>query len=249
MGQCLGMMTKNDLNLLRQLRAPHGRAKLGLFVAEGMRMCLSLLEAGAVPQKIFVEQRLVSLLPAGLPVEVVAPAGLQQASGFSTAAGIIGIFSDPPQREFHFEGQFTLALDAIQNPGNLGTLARTADWFGVRQILCSPDCADLYAPKALQATMGAIANIAVRYEPLLQVLDALPAGFPIVALDMRGESLDSLPPFSQGILLVGSEGRGLSPELLQRASVVVAIPSVGTPAVDSLNAAVAASIVMAHVRR
>ena len=97
--------------------------------------------------------------------------------------------------------------------------------------------------------MGAIANIAVRYEPLLQALDALPAGFPIVALDMRGESLDSLPPFSQGILLVGSEGRGLSLELLQRASVVVAIPSVGAPAVDSLNAAVAASIVMARVRR
>lgn len=248
-GLCMGMMTKNDLKLLRQLRAPHGRAKLGLFVAEGMRMCLSLLEAGAVPQKIFVEQRLVALLPAGMPVEVVTPDCLQQASGFTTAAGIMGIFSDPPQREFHFEGQFTLALDAIQNPGNLGTLARTADWFGVRQILCSPDCADLYAPKALQATMGAIANIAVRYEPLLQALDALPAGFPIVALDMRGESLDALPPLSQGILLVGSEGRGLSLELLQRASVVVAIPSVGAPAVDSLNAAVAASIVMAHVRR
>lgn len=248
-GLCLGMMTKNDLKLLRQLRAPHGRAKLGLFVAEGMRMCLSLLEAGAVPQKIFVEQRLVALLPAGMPVEVVTPACLQQASGFTTAAGIMGIFSAPPQREFHFEGQFTLALDAIQNPGNLGTLVRAADWFGVRQILCSPDCADLYAPKALQATMGAIANIAVRYEPLLQVLDALPVDFPIVALDMRGESLDSLPPLSQGILLVGNEGRGLSPELLRRASVAVAIPSVGTPAVDSLNAAVAASIVMAHVRR
>ncbi len=249
MGLSLGMMTKNDLKLLRQLRAPHGRAKLGLFVAEGMRMCLSLLEAGAVPQKIFVEQRLVALLPAGMPVEVVTPACLQQASGFTTAAGIMGIFSAPPQREFHFEGQFTLALDAIQNPGNLGTLVRAADWFGVRQILCSPDCADLYAPKALQATMGAIANIAVRYEPLLQVLDALPVDFPIVALDMRGESLDSLPPLSQGILLVGNEGRGLSPELLRRASVAVAIPSVGTPAVDSLNAAVAASIVMAHVRR
>lgn len=233
---------------MRQLRSAHGRAKSGLFAAEGLRMCLSLLAAGAVPRKLFVEQRLAEQLPAGTPSEVVPSRWLAQASEFASAAGIIGVFSAPPSCAFQYDGQYTLALDALQNPGNLGTLARTADWFGVHQLLCSPECADLYSPKALQATMGAIANIRVRYEPLAAALDALPQGIPIVALDMEGAPVASWKPPRQGILLVGSEGRGVAPELLSRATEVVAIPSVGQPAADSLNAAVAAAILLSYIR-
>lgn len=211
-------------------------------------MCQSLLAADARPHKLFVEQRLAVQIPATVPSEVVPLRWLEQASGFASAAGIIGVFSAPPTRNFRYLGQFTLALDALQNPGNLGTLVRTADWFGVRQLLCSPECADLYSPKALQATMGAIANVHARYEPLEGALDALPQGFPIVALDMDGTPLSSWRPPSQGILLVGSEGRGLAPSLLKRATEVVAIPCVGRPATDSLNAAVAAAIVLSRIR-
>lgn len=235
--------------MLRQLRAPHGRAKRGLFVAEGERMCRSLLEAGAMPQKIFVVQRFAGAFPNDLPIEVVSPRAMEQASELSSAPGVVGIFCAPPKKDFRFECRFTLALDAIQNPGNLGTIVRTADWFGIDQLLCSPDCADLYAPKTLQATMGAIAHVAARYEPLEVALDALPSGFPIMALDMHGEPLGSFRPPAQGIILVGSEGRGLSPMLRQRATAIIAIPPIGTPAVDSLNAAVAAAIVLAHLRQ
>lgn len=212
-------------------------------------MCRSLLEAGAMPQKIFVVQRFAGTFPNDFPIEVVSPRAMEQASELSSAPGVVGIFCAPPPKDFRFEGRFTLALDAIQNPGNLGTIVRTADWFGIDQLLCSPDCADLYAPKTLQATMGAIAHVAARYEPLEAALDALPPGFPIMALDMHGEPLGSFLPPAQGIILVGSEGRGLSPTLRQRATATIAIPPIGTPAVDSLNAAVAAAIVLAHLRQ
>lgn len=212
-------------------------------------MCRSLLEAGAMPKKIFVVQRFAGAFPNDLPIEVVSPRTMEQASELSSAPGVVGIFCAPPPKDFHFEGRFTLALDAIQNPGNLGTIVRTADWFGIDQLLCSPDCADLYAPKTLQATMGAIAHVFARYESLEAVLDTLPPDFPIMALDMHGEPLGSFLPPAQGIILVGSEGRGLSPTLRQRATATIAIPPIGTPAVDSLNAAIAAAIVLAHLRQ
>lgn len=241
------MATNEDLKLLRQLRTSHGRAKTHYFVAEGLRMCQSLIEAGAIPQKLFVEQRLREKIPLGPPMEVVSAKFMRQASEMSTPSGLVGIFSAPPLRNFRYEGQFTLVLDTIQNPGNLGTIARTADWFGVRQLLCSPECADLYSSKALQSTMGAIAHISVRYEPLDAVLDALPTGFPIIALDMGGTQLSSFQSPSQGVILVGSEGRGLAPSLVRRATEKVTIPSVGSPAVDSLNAAIATGILLSHV--
>lgn len=212
-------------------------------------MCQSLLAAGAVPQKLFAEQEVANAFPPDAPLEVVTASWMAQASELASTSGVIGIFSAPTPRKFRYEGEYTLALDAIQNPGNLGTLARTADWFGVHQLLCSPDSADLYAPKALQATMGAIAHIHARYEPLNAALDTLPPRFPIVALDMSGTPLAEWSPPSQGVILVGNEGRGVAPELLQRATDVVAIPCVGQPATDSLNAAIAAAIVLAHLRR
>lgn len=242
------MATNAELKLLRLLRSAHGRAKSKLFAAEGLRMCLSLLEAGAEPQKLFAVRESVGMLPAGIPLEVVTPGWLEQASALSSQAGVIGIFCAPPARDFSYQGTFTLALDCIQNPGNLGTLARTADWFGVSQLLCSPACADLYAPKALQATMGAIAKIRARYEPLEPSIDALPRDFPVIALDMGGSSFASWEPPREGILLVGSEGRGLAPALLQRATQVISIPCVGQPATDSLNVAVATAVVLARIR-
>lgn len=242
------MVTQEMLKRIRQLRTSHGRRKEGSFIAEGVKLCQTLLAAGVEPEFILAREKSLSLFTDAERVKVADERELKRITELTTAPDAIGVFRTPQSSPLELRGELTVALGGVQNPGNLGTIARTANWFGIRQLLCSPDCAQIYSPKALQATMGAIARIRVQYANLEETLEPIARDFPIIALDLTGTPIQEFKPPTEGIILLGSEGRGIPSSLLALANQRVTIPPVGTPATDSLNVAIAAGILFASIR-
>ena len=149
------------------------------------------------------------------------------------------------------EASLALALDGIQDPGNLGTIIRIADWFGIETVFCSPDTADAYAPKVVQATMGSLARVKIVYQDLATLIDALPADFPVYGTLLDGDDLYSQPLTPHGLIVMGNEGNGISPEIAQKINRRLLIPPypADRATADSLNVAIATAITCAEFRR
>ena len=147
--------------------------------------------------------------------------------------------------------QLSLALDGIQDPGNLGTIIRIADWFGIETIFCSPDTADAYAPKVVQATMGSLARVKIVYHDLAPLIDALPNDFPVYGTLLDGDDIYAEPLTPHGLIVMGNEGNGISPEIAQKINRRLLIPNfpADRPTADSLNVAIATAITCAEFRR
>ncbi len=147
--------------------------------------------------------------------------------------------------------QLSLALDGIQDPGNLGTIIRIADWFGIETIFCSPDTADAYAPKVVQATMGSLARVKIVYQDLATLIDALPNDFPVYGTLLDGDDIYAEPLTPHGLIVMGNEGNGISPEIAQKINRRLLIPNfpADRPTADSLNVAIATAITCAEFRR
>ena len=158
------------------------------------------------------------------------------------AAANFSLFTD------HFS--LSLALDGIQDPGNLGTIIRIADWFGIEQIFCSDDTVDAWNPKVVQATMGSIARVNIIYFNLLEFLDTLPADFPVYGTLLDGDNIYTQPLTPHGLIVMGNEGNGISPEIRQKVNRRLLIPSYRTDdTAESLNVAIATAITCAEFRR
>ena len=142
-------------------------------------------------------------------------------------------------------GQISLALDTIQDPGNLGTIIRIADWFGIANIICSENCADIYNPKVVQSTMGSFGRVEVVYTSLVEFLNRNNS-VPIYAAALNGKKVDELKGLKEGIILIGNESKGISIEIMQMATEKITIPKFGMA--ESLNAAVATGIILSHLR-
>jgi TrmH family RNA methyltransferase len=147
----------------------------------------------------------------------------------------------------------SLMLDGIQDPGNLGTIIRIADWFGIRHIICSHACADLYNPKVIQASMGSLMRVKVAYTALTEFLASLPDGFPVYGAVLDGENIMNEKLQSPGILVIGNESKGISPQILSSISRKIKIPAFGDEEpggkAESLNASVAAALICYEFRR
>jgi len=144
------------------------------------------------------------------------------------------------------------ALEFVQDPGNLGTIIRAAGWFGIRNIICSPDCVDVYNPKVIQASMGAILNVNVHYNDLQEILStARENNVPVFGTVLEGDSIYEHPLGTKGIILLGNESRGISDHLLPFVTSKIKIPgfSKANPGIDSLNVGMAASVVFSEFRR
>ena len=151
----------------------------------------------------------------------------------------------------HFADSLTLVLDGVQDPGNLGTIIRIADWLGITSVVCSRDTADIYNPKVVQSTMGSIARIKTFYTDLKEFISTLPAGTPVYGTLLEGENIYSQELTGNGLIVMGNEGKGISPEIRQLISRGIRIPNYppGRETADSLNVAVATAIVCAEFRR
>jgi RNA methyltransferase, TrmH family len=177
-------------------------------------------------------------------MEVITEAELARISSLSAPNEVLGIFSKPVFEPNDLAHSFTLMLDGIQDPGNLGSIIRSADWFGVRTIVCSRDCADNFNSKVVQSTMGSLARVQLIYDDLPAFINKtkLP---PIYATTLNGRSLYEMKPLKEGVLIIGNESKGISQELLSVVKNHITIPRKGQA--ESLNAGVAAGIVLAYL--
>lgn len=240
------MLVKSQVKYIQSLGHKKFRDAEGVFVAEGPKLVQELLQSGnTAPVTVYATPHWLienkSLLKEKDNVVEIDLHELERISFLTSPAQVLAIFRRPvfPVREK--PDGILLVLDNIQDPGNLGTIIRTADWFGVKQMICSPDTADLFNPKVVQSTMGSIARVEVSYQDLIQYMDTHPA-IPSFAAVLDGEALGEQKRISEGIVLIGNESRGLQPELAKRAGHRVRIP--GSGAAESLNVAVAAGIML-----
>ena len=232
-------ISKAQIKLIRSLQQKKYRDETGLFVAEGEK-CVEEL------RKAF---ELVYLYREG---ENASRIEIEQMSGLKTPQGVIAVFKKPITNHQSpiTNGELVLALDGIQDPGNLGTIIRTSDWFGVYDIYCSLDTADCYNPKVVQATMGALAHICIHYVDLPQWLASVQC--PIYGTLLEGENMYTKPLAKKGVIVMGNEGKGISPAVRKLITQSILIPSYKKEAsevIESLNVSIATAIVLAEFRR
>ena len=251
-------VSKAQIKQVRSLQQKKFRDELGLFVAEGDK-CVEELQKGF---------ELVSLFREG---DNATRTEIEQMSGLQTPQGTIAVFRKPilplaPSLEERAGGEVILALDGVQNPGNLGTIIRTCAWFGVHDIVCSPDTADCYNPKVVQATMGALVRVRIHYTDLPAWLAAQQC--PIYGTLLDGKDMyevlqsegrsyskavlqQSGPTAERSVIIMGNEGNGISEEVRTLITHPIRIPSYPKDAEtsESLNVAVATAIVLAEFRR
>ena len=243
-------MTRSDIQLVRSLSDKRGRSEHGLFVAEGAKLIGELRRSNLRIRRIFATEGLFE----GPEVECVTEKEMERLSLLKTPSNSLAIVEIPRYRldAAHVGQRLTLALDDVQNPGNLGTIIRLADWFGIGEILCSPATADCFNPKVVQATMGAILRVRVHYVELAPLLaQAAARGVPVYGTFLEGENLYDAQLTDGGIIVMGNEGRGVRPDVAQTVTRKLFIPPFPAErrASESLNVAMATGVVCAEFRR
>ena len=237
-------LSKNQIKWVRSLQQKKQRDAEGVFVAEGHK-CVEELR-GAF--------ELVLLVTPDNATEVE----IAQMSNLRTPQGVIGVFRKRQIPISTLNSQLStlsIALDGVQDPGNLGTIIRTCDWFGIHDIYCSKDTADCYNPKVVQATMGALARVRVHYIDLAPWLAELSkANIPIYGTLLEGDNMytqDAIMDKTKGVIVMGNEGNGISPAVRQLITHPIRIPSYPENAEtsESLNVGIATAIVLAEFRR
>lgn len=242
------MLNKKVVKDIQSLNLKKHRAEMGLFVAEGPKVVRELMQL--VPEQF---QRLYATDTwqkeqkdwTPVPVETVSEDELQKISQLQTANQVLAVLKQLPVEKPVIATGWTLYLDTIQDPGNFGTIIRIADWFGIKQIICSKGCADLYNPKVVQSTMASIARVKVWYDEEENWLSQ--QWLPVLAATLGGTSIFELESISAGILLIGNESKGIRPEYLQKSTHQITIPRIGEA--ESLNAAVATGIILSHLMK
>lgn len=243
------MLTKSKLKYIQSLSQKKQRDDANAFIAEGPKLVKELLESApqAIQEifalKVWVEEN-QKFLTKNLVAEI-SEKELERISLLSTPNKVVAILKKfDTGKTIITKDRIILALDTIQDPGNFGTIIRTADWFGVEQIVCSPDCADMYNSKVVQATMGSIARVKVFYADLekwlVSVKDAR-----IYAAVLEGQDISFMKKINEGIILIGNESKGISDEILRLANNKITIPKKGKA--ESLNAAVATGIILGQL--
>lgn len=251
------MLTKSTIRLITSLRQRKFRRQEGLFVAEGPRLVGELLPAFKCRLLLATKEWMTTESSQwhDKPIQEVTDAELERVSALQTPQQVVALFEIPedsvPDSSSFDSDSLHIALDGVQDPGNLGTIIRLADWFGIRHIWCSPLTADVWNPKVVQATMGGIARVGVHYVDLPAFLSSLPNACPIYGTSLNGHSLWDMSLDHRGVIVMGNEGNGLTPEVVSLCRQRVFIPNypVGQPTTESLNVAMATGIVLAEFRR
>jgi len=236
------LVTKSQVKYIQSLGHKKFRDAEAVFVAEGPKIVEELLRvAGIRCRQVYALKEWISAMdmPEDVPVQSVNEAELERLSGLSTPNRVLALFEKPS-----FNTGITVVLDGIQDPGNLGTIIRIADWFGISRVLCAGDSADAFSAKAIQSTMGSIGRVQVIYDDPEGIMQQYP-GLPVYAAVLGGRDLYGMQRTGKGWLVIGNESRGIRPGLLELATDRITIP--GSGRAESLNAAVATGIILAHL--
>ena len=252
------MLSKNRIKYIRSLSLKKNRIEEQVFLAEGPRLVGELLPhfrcryLAATEHWISIHADLLQ----GLSVQpdLVTQDELRRVSTLETPQDVLAVLEQPHYSIDPAEAVgkgLCLALDDVQNPGNLGTIIRLADWFGIRDIFCSRATADVFNPKVVQATMGGLARVRVHYVDLPSMLASLPASTPVYGTFLEGENIYRQPLSNTGLVIMGNEGNGISDAVAAYVNNRVTIPNYpeGSSTTESLNVAIATAIVCAEFRR
>ncbi|MBO4659790.1 MAG: RNA methyltransferase [Prevotella sp.] len=252
------MISKGRIKSVRQLELKKFRRQTGLFVAEGPKVVGDLLEV-MPPQTIIATEAWMGshALPVDVEAVVVDEDELRRVSFLQHPQQVLGIFRQPIVEErmeesaAHIARHLCIALDGIQDPGNMGTIIRIADWFGIDTIYCSASTADAYSPKVVQSTMGSIARVRIVTTDLVELARQLPVDVPVYGTVLDGDNIYSADLKDQGLLVMGNEGNGITPEMRALLTHRLLIPHYPEDrrTADSLNVAIATAITCAEFRR
>ncbi len=239
------MLSKNEVKDIQSLRHKKFREESGLFIAEGPKIVSELIQL--IPEQFVAIYALKDWLQQHPTNQIkcveIDERTLEKLSQLQTPNVVIAVIRQFRPVAPSAADRLCLYLDTVQDPGNLGTIVRIADWFGIRDIVCSEGCADLYNSKVVQSTMASIARVNVFYDHDLHWLKNEPS--PKYAAALNGLSIYECGKAEHGILMIGNESKGISPEVMQLATQMITIPRRGEA--ESLNAAVATGIILSHL--
>ncbi len=242
------MISRNEVKYIQSLYHKKNRDEDGVFIAEGVKLLSELLRSDFRLKKIYALKEWIKQNPEVENVIEINESELKQISNYETPNKVFAIvqkkniIASPD-----LSGKITLLLDGIQDPGNLGTIIRTADWFGIENIIATTDTADVYNPKVIQSTMGSFLRVNIIYTDLSQFLSNLPADrqgnkIPVYGAVLNGEDISELKPLRECIMAIGNESKGIRNEILSFIQNKITIPRFGKA--ESLNAAVATGIIL-----
>lgn len=239
-------LSKSNSKLITSLQQKKYRQKHKLFIAEGVKVVTELLQSNLELHSAFMTSEILDI-PVTIPITLVTESELKKISVLKSPNKVLAIFK-VPSILFSEPTQFTLVLDGINDPGNLGTIIRLCDWFGVKQLLCSKNTVDCYNPKVVQATMGSITRVSIHYIDIVVFLSQ--TKLPVFTADMEGENVFKAILPEQAVLVMGNEANGISEEVKAVVQKKLTIPRFGQDNVtESLNVASATSILLSEFKR
>jgi len=248
------MLSKAQIKFINSLHNKKYRYLNKMFIAEGGKIVLDFIKHGFTAEYIAATPKWLkdNAIDRGISFIESDEKELKKCSALSNPTNVIGVFHFPEIRPYDVENSLSILLDDIQDPGNLGTIIRTADWFGVKNIFCSKGTVDVYNPKVIQATMGAIAGVCINYCDLNELIKKHSSvDFPIYGTFMEGNNIYSDNLSQKGFIVMGNEGKGVSSDIQQLITTKLTIPSYNPTETisESLNVAVATSIICSEFQR
>ena len=238
------MLSKNQVKLIQKLHQKKYRNELNLFIVEGKKSINEFLQAGYTPQLLIATEAFTASVPQHL-ITPVSKDELRKVSTLQNPDEGLTVFEQPKHKGILQEGVI-VALDNVQDPGNLGTIIRLCDWFGVETLLCNTQTVDCYNPKVVQASMGSLTRVAVHYLDLAAFLTT--TALPVYTMDLEGENLYTATFPKDCILILGNEANGISSEVRALSNEVITIPRFSQhQRTESLNVAMAGAIILSEV--
>lgn len=245
------MLSKSQLQFIKSLHQKKFRKEHGLFIVEGLKSITDFFYSDYVIHNIYYTPKVapkIEIFENKIKHYLISERDLEVISTLKAPQGILALVEIPnlsPFCEKELRNRFSIILDTIQDPGNLGTIIRTADWFGIKHIICSEETVETFNPKVVQATMGSLAHLSVQYTDLRKFLAS--STLPKFAAVLNGQSIYKTDFGHEGLIILGNEGNGIMPDLISGETHGVTIPSFGKA--ESLNVAVSAAIFCSEIGR
>jgi RNA methyltransferase, TrmH family len=242
------MLSKTAIQFIKSLQDKKQRQKYDQFVVEGEKSIAELLKSSyKIVKLVAVNSWIVEnqLFIKGLECTEVSEDELKKISFHQAPQRVLAVVKIPQFNHQLSSDVYTLALDEIQDPGNLGTIIRIADWYGIKKLICSKGCTDVYNPKCISATMGSFLRVEVVYADIIEMANRYQ--LPLIVTSFDGENVHTFQTQQKGMIVIGNEGHGVSKEIMQMATYKLTIPKIG--GAESLNAAVSTAIVLDNLVR
>lgn len=245
------MLSKAQISLITSLQNKKFRIQHNVFIVEGIKSVLEFVHSSYKVQKIYATPQAstkLSKIPQNIKLEEISEQEFKKITTLKTPQGALAIVEIPPYKpleEEELKGKHSIVLDDVQDPGNLGTIIRTAEWFGIEHIVCSIGTVDAYNPKVVQATMGSLSRVKIHYVDIEQFIDNIQ--IPTFGALLEGQSIYSTDFGPEGLIIMGNEGNGIRSSLISKIDKAVTIPRIGQA--ESLNVAVATTIFCSELSR